>query len=189
MADLSKASINKKYDQLRAQLKSGDISQEKFKAAANRLYNLAHGKKSKVSAKVKPSATSKAKPTPKAKPKPPANSGITPAPKAKPVPKSKPKTAKESLYQPGKRYGGAPIKGDDGTSRRSKIYAGVLPGTPEKKEKKKAPKRIVRGAAARRNRATKNKPTTATGSEKRIKVAGKNVTMVYNGSKWVPKNK
>jgi len=108
----------------------------------------------------------------------------TPTPKAKPAPQAKPSNrGKQRFFDGGK--GG---KFDDGTSRRTKSYAGVLPGTPEKKEKQQqTPKRNVRGVAARNNRASNPKTKPAKGSVKNIKLGNKSVTMIYNGSKWVPK--
>lgn len=44
MANLTKSDINSKYDKLRDQLKAGTLSQSNFKAAANRLYKMYHGK-------------------------------------------------------------------------------------------------------------------------------------------------
>lgn len=44
MANLTKSAANKKYDDLREQLKAGTISQSNFKAAADRLYKMYHGK-------------------------------------------------------------------------------------------------------------------------------------------------
>lgn len=44
MSTLSKSAVNAKYDQLRAQLKAGTISQSNFKAASDRLYKMYHGK-------------------------------------------------------------------------------------------------------------------------------------------------
>ncbi len=48
MANLSKSAINKKYDQLRSQLTSGELSREDFKIAADRLYTMYHGKANKA---------------------------------------------------------------------------------------------------------------------------------------------
>lgn len=122
------------------------------------------------------------------KAKPPSNPGISQKAPVKSVPK-KPvakKPVEKSRAQRILELGGGDVVQGDGTNRRSKSYAGVLPGTPEKKEKKPTRRSTRRGAAARRNRA-RNTPTTPTLSEKRIKVGNKTVTMVYNGSKWVPK--
>ena len=44
MANLTKSAANKKYDQLRSQLKAGTLSQSNFKAAADRIYKMYHGK-------------------------------------------------------------------------------------------------------------------------------------------------
>lgn len=65
MSNLSKSAVNAKYDQLRSQLKAGTITQANFKAAADRLYKMYHGKanaatRNKVaqpSAKPKPAGT------------------------------------------------------------------------------------------------------------------------------------
>ena len=39
---LTKKDANAKYDKLRKQLKAGEISQERFKQAANRIYKMYH---------------------------------------------------------------------------------------------------------------------------------------------------
>lgn len=175
-----------------------DTSKDKSRKEIKRLTGGSTPKTGPAAAKALKNFAGK-QPTPsKAKPKPPASTGIAKASPPKSIPKksptkaetppTKPQTAKESLYQPGKRYGGGPIATDDGTSRRSKSYAGVLPGTPEKKEVKKKPKRNVRGAAARRNRS-KAKPSLAELSEKTITIGGKKIRMIVKDGKWVPKNK
>ena len=73
---LSKSAINKKYDQLKADLKSGALSQEQFKRAADRLYKMYHSKeakaqraKSAAKPKVTKTVASTSKPKPAAKPK------------------------------------------------------------------------------------------------------------------------
>ena len=48
MANLSKSAINKKYDELRSQLTSGELSRKDFKIAADRLYTMYHGKANKA---------------------------------------------------------------------------------------------------------------------------------------------
>jgi hypothetical protein len=131
---ISKAAANKKYDELRAKLKSGDITKEAFKTASARIYNMYHSDSNKATRNAAPS-----KPKPKA----------TAKPKPKAPAKPKPKTAKESLYQSGQRYGGGPIKPraqrvleiggsdvkpGDGTSRRGRTHTGTLPGTPKPKK-------------------------------------------------------
>jgi len=85
MADLSKSAINKKYDQLRADLKSGELSQEEFKRSADRLYKMYHSKANKAQ-RAKDSQAAPKKPAPK-----------------KPAAK-KPKKAPRG-YTPGKLYG------------------------------------------------------------------------------------
>jgi len=45
---LSKTAINKKYDELKSQLKSGNLSQKQFKIAADRLYKLYHSDANKA---------------------------------------------------------------------------------------------------------------------------------------------
>ena len=64
---LTKKAANKKYDELRAKLKAGEITQERFKQAANRIYKMYHSDANK--------ATRNAKPAIKAKP---AQSKTTP---------------------------------------------------------------------------------------------------------------
>ena len=48
MANLLKSAIHTKYDQLRTDLKKGEISQEQFKRSADRLYKLYHSKANKA---------------------------------------------------------------------------------------------------------------------------------------------
>ena len=64
--DLSKSAINKKYDQLMSQLKSGDLSQKQFKTAADRLYKLYHSDANKAqrAKDAKPVARKSTKSTP-----------------------------------------------------------------------------------------------------------------------------
>lgn len=67
----SKSAINKKYDELRAQLKSGELSQKAFKTAADRLYTMYHSKEAKAQrakAAAKPKVTKKVASTSKPKP-------------------------------------------------------------------------------------------------------------------------
>lgn len=64
---LSKSAVNKKYDELRAQLKSGELSQKAFKLQADRLYKMYHSKEAKAQ-RAKPAAKPKAA-KPAAKPK------------------------------------------------------------------------------------------------------------------------
>ena len=95
----TKKAINAKYDKLRAQLKSGTIDQKKFKAAANRLYELYHSDANKATrnAKPKPPVASKppvtSKPKPKQKPATPTTANTKPVskPQSKPAVTSKPK--------------------------------------------------------------------------------------------------
>ena len=68
---LSKSAVNKKYDELRAQLRSGELSQKAFKTAANRLYTMYHSKEAKAQrakAAAKPKVTKKVASTSKPKP-------------------------------------------------------------------------------------------------------------------------
>ena len=44
MANLTKSDANRKYDELRKELKAGTLSQRNFKAAADRIYKMYHGK-------------------------------------------------------------------------------------------------------------------------------------------------
>ena len=62
---LSKTAINKKYDELRSQLKSGDLSQKQFKIAADRLYKMYHSDANKAqrAKDVKPAAKKTTKAT------------------------------------------------------------------------------------------------------------------------------
>ena len=99
MADLSKSAINKKYDQLRADLKSGELSQEQFKRKADRLYKLYHSKANKAQ-RAKDAAPAPKKPAAE-KPKK-APRGYTPGKLyGEDV---KPKKAPRG-YTPGKVYG------------------------------------------------------------------------------------
>ena len=62
MSNLSKAAVNRRYDELREQLEAGTISKANFKAAADRLYKLYHGKANKAArnSTSQPSAKAKA---------------------------------------------------------------------------------------------------------------------------------
>lgn len=132
--DLSKSAINKKYDELRSQLKSGDLSQKQFKIAADRLYKLYHSNANKAqrAKDVKPAAKKTTKATSS------KQQAKKPAPK-KPT-KSKSKVFK-SMYEPGK------VVGKDVKGRASMPYAGKFPGEPDKKEeKKKKPRNLGKGS-------------------------------------------
>jgi hypothetical protein len=85
---LSKTAINKEYDKLKSQLKSGDLSQKQFKIAADRLYKLYHSdankaqraKDAKPAAKKTTKATSSSqKPETPTKTKPTAAKPTTPS--------------------------------------------------------------------------------------------------------------
>ena len=141
--DLSKSAINKKYDQLMSQLKSGDLSQKQFKTAADRLYKLYHSdankaqraKDAKPAAKKTTKATSSTQQAKKPAPKKPA---------AKKPAAKKPTTGKskvfKSMYAPNK------MVGKDVKNRSSMPYAGKFPGEPDKEEKKKKPRNLGKGS-------------------------------------------
>ena len=58
---LTKKDANAKYDKLRKQLKAGDITKERFKQAADRIYKMYHSDANKATRNAKPaSKTSKA---------------------------------------------------------------------------------------------------------------------------------
>ena len=157
---ISKAAANKKYDELRAKLKSGDITKEAFKTASARIYNMYHSDSNKATRNAAPS-----KPKPKA----------TAKPKPKAPAKPKPKTAKESLYQSGQRYGGGPIT-DDGTSRRGRTHTGTLPGTPEKPKPKKPASNSQRNRSNRGSGVKGRQPKVTPKKEtKRVNRRGRRV--------------
>ena len=147
--DLSKSAINKKYDQLMSQLKSGNLSRKDFKRSADRLYELYHGKANKAQ------RAKDAKPT--TRPKQPST---TPKPtaKTKSTTKDKPKTQKPKAsdkavkggytVSPEKRQPGSYGALKQPTSRIKKLpYAGKFPGEPDKKEdKKKKPRNLGKGS-------------------------------------------
>ena len=172
----TKKAINEKYDKLRAQLKAGTIDQKKFKASANRLYELYHSDANKATRnKVGP-----AKPVKSAKP----------APTSTPKPKAGGKTGKAVLELGGSNVKKVTSKPKVATTKKDMPYQGVFPGTPEqpkpkKKESNSERNRRGRGAGTR-NRSAKNTP--AEGATKTIQVGPKRVTMVYKGGKWVRKN-
>lgn len=136
--DLSKSAINKKYDQLVSQFKSGDLSQKQFKTAADRLYKLYHSNANKAqrAKDAKPVARKSTKATPS------TQQAKKPAAK-KPVSK-KPTTGKskvfKDMYAPGK------MVGKDVKNRSSMPYAGKFPGEPDKEEKKKKPRNFGKGS-------------------------------------------
>ena len=116
MANLTKSDANKKYDQLREQLKAGTLSQRNFKAAANRIYKMYHGKanaatRNKVS---QPPAKAKAVGTKPVNTVQPAQSSNTTKPKpekpvvrgkfldSNPPLKSQPKKPKRSSFPTGR---------------------------------------------------------------------------------------
>ena len=61
---ISKKDANKKYDELRAKLKSGEMSKKDFTRAANRIYEMYHSPKNKAARKAKPASKP---PAPKSK--------------------------------------------------------------------------------------------------------------------------
>lgn len=63
---LTKKAADKKYDELRKKLKAGEITKERFKQAADRIYKMYHSDANKATRNAKP--TIKAKPAVKAKP-------------------------------------------------------------------------------------------------------------------------
>lgn len=67
---LSKSAANKKYDELRSQLKAGNISKEKFQASADRIYKMYHSKENAATRNAAPKPKAKPKAKPQAKPKP-----------------------------------------------------------------------------------------------------------------------
>ena len=120
MSNLSKAAVNSKYDQLRAQLKAGTLTQSKFKAAADRLYKLYHGKANKAAR----NTTSQ----PSAKPKAAGN---------KPV-QTKPKTS------PGKskvQQAVAANKPNPTTTNNTGVHGKPLPSNPKLKSQSSKTKR------------------------------------------------
>ena len=56
---LTKKDANAKYDKLRKQLKAGDISQERFKQAADRIYKMYHSDTNKATRNAKPAIKAK----------------------------------------------------------------------------------------------------------------------------------
>ena len=166
----NKKDINDKYDKLKAQLKAGTIDKEKFKASANRLYNLYHSDANKATRNAASKPVSK------------------PAAKATPAPKTGGKTGKEVLELGGSNV---KVKQDDGTSRRNLGYTGVLPGTPEPQKPKKPRSNSQRNRSNRGGgvRGRSNRSTPKEGSTKTITVGSKSVAMVYKNGKWTPKKK
>ena len=53
---LTKKAANKKYDELRAKLKAGEITKERFKQAADRIYKMYHSDANKATRNAKPAA-------------------------------------------------------------------------------------------------------------------------------------
>ncbi len=56
---LTKKDANAKYDELRKKLKAGDISQERFKQAADRIYKMYHSDANKATRNAKPAVKAK----------------------------------------------------------------------------------------------------------------------------------
>ena len=166
MSNYSKADINSRYDKLRAQLKAGTISQSNFKAAADRLYKLYHSKQNNAA------RTQTAKP----------QSKVQKAVKA--VQAAKTKTSKQQgdgSVTAKKRK----TSYDKEVERRNKVDKGWVDRTGAKDQ-----------AWSKANEKPLNvSPSTKSGPKKgdtkvvTIKVKDRNVTMVYDGSKWVHKNK
>tara|TARA_R100001129_G_scaffold186449_1_gene178218 strand:- start:271 stop:720 length:450 start_codon:yes stop_codon:yes gene_type:complete len=101
---LTKKDANAKYDKLRKQLKSGEISQERFKQAADRIYKMYHSDANKGTRNAKPAI--KAKPASKTKAAP--ETKTAPKAKAAPTKTKKTQTAKPysaRAYAPGVMYG------------------------------------------------------------------------------------
>lgn len=71
---LTKKDANAKYDKLRKQLKAGDISQERFKQAANRIYKMYHSDANKTTRNATQKPAIKAKPAKPVKAKMPGGS-------------------------------------------------------------------------------------------------------------------
>tara|TARA_R100000734_G_scaffold19006_1_gene17465 strand:- start:779 stop:1210 length:432 start_codon:yes stop_codon:yes gene_type:complete len=95
---LTKKDANAKYDKLRKQLKSGEISQERFKQAADRIYKMYHSDANKGTRNAKPAI--KAKPASKTKAASKAKAAPT---KTKKTQTAKPYSAR--AYAPGVMYG------------------------------------------------------------------------------------
>ena len=53
---LTKKAADKKYDELRAKLKAGEITKERFKQAANRIHKMYHSDANKATRNAKPAA-------------------------------------------------------------------------------------------------------------------------------------
>ena len=67
---LTKKAADKKYDELRAKLKAGEITNERFKQAADRIYKMYHSDANKATRNAKPAIKAKpaqSKTTPKSK--------------------------------------------------------------------------------------------------------------------------
>ena len=172
--DLSKSAINKKYDQLMSQLKSGDLSQKQFKTAADRLYKLYHSdankaqraKDAKPAVKKTTKATSStqqakkpAKPTSKVRKTAEAQalerrrSRMTSEAKALDT-----KRARRVLNRPATGAMANQVDKNNAkkalnkagkpkkTGRASMPYAGKFPGEPDKEEKKKKPRNLGKGS-------------------------------------------
>ena len=54
---LTKKAADKKYDELRKKLKAGEITKEKFKQAADRIYKMYHSDANKTTRNAKPAAS------------------------------------------------------------------------------------------------------------------------------------
>jgi hypothetical protein len=61
---LTKKAANKKYDELRKKLKAGEITKEKFKQSADRIYKMYHGDANKATRNAKPAASKPRQTTP-----------------------------------------------------------------------------------------------------------------------------
>ena len=62
---LTKKAADKKYDELRAKLKAGEITNERFKQAADRIYKMYHSDANKATRNAKPAASKPAAPKPR----------------------------------------------------------------------------------------------------------------------------
>ena len=124
---LTKKDANAKYDKLRKQLKSGEISKERFKQAADRIYKMYHSDANKATRNA-------AKPAVKAKPAvPQSKTGAAVLelggsnvkkiePKKKPV-KTKPTAKTESKSSAGRRNIQRQVEAQSGSKKLSQRQA------------------------------------------------------------------
>lgn len=112
MANLSKSAVNAKYDQLRSQLKAGTLSQSKFKAAADRLYRMYHGKANAATRNKVGQPSAKAKPA-----------GVAPVQPASRV-----------------QQGASAVKTSKEESKKTGVHGKSLPSNPQLKSQPKKSK-------------------------------------------------